>query len=77
MSVELPIVLDDDVAEEIRADLADGRRVTLQIDADEAGELSDLIDYQLETAERANEATEAYREWKEERDEPTESRRFL
>lgn len=77
MSVELPIVLDDDVAEEIRADLADGRRVTLQIDADEAGELSDLIDYQLETAERASEATEAYREWKQERDEPTKSRRLF
>ena len=77
MSVELPIVLDDDVAEEIRADLADGRRVTLQIDADEAGELSDLIDYQLETEECASETTEAYREWKAERDEPTKSRRFF
>lgn len=77
MPIELPIEVDEDVAEEIRDDLADGRTVTIQIDAEEAGELPDLIDYQLETEGHATGTSAAYREWKRERDAPEETGRFF
>ena len=77
MTIELPMQVDDDVAVEIRADLADGRPVTIRIEADEAGEIPDLIEYQLETSEAASAVTPEYREWKKEREEPAKSGRFF
>lgn len=72
MTVELPLYLDEETASEIRSDLEAGRKVTIQIKSDEAGDIAAQIEYQLETERTILGTTHEYREWRAERAEAEE-----